>query len=222
MKFDYQGKSHAGGVYRIVNTKNGRIYIGSCKEFKRRSKQHHNALMAHTHSNKYLQADYNNHASDDFIFEILEIVIGEKQDRTDREQVYISRLYDGCQQCYNMSKNAASSEGRPFSNTPEETRKKMSEAAKARLSDPANHPLYGKKFTDESRQKMSDSHKGQIPSNVKTHNVTLQSPTGELVGPIYNLHQFCRDNELSLGTTCLLLAGKRSHHKGWKIIDDNR
>lgn len=222
MKFDYQGQSHSSGVYRIRNTQNDRVYVGSCKEFKRRSKQHHNALKAGRHSNKFLQADFDKHQSDDFVFEVIEVVVGDKQARTDREQVLISNLFDNCNQCYNMSKNASSSQGRPFSNTPEETRKKMSETAKARLSDPINHPLYGKKFTEESRQKMSDSHKGQLPSNVKTHNVTLQSPTGDLVGPIYNLHQFCRDNQLSLGTTCLLLAGKRNQHKGWKLIYDNR
>lgn len=222
MQFEYQGSSRLGGVYRIFNKRNQRVYIGSCKEFKRRSTQHLNALKRGVHSNKYLQADFDKHGSDEFVFQVLEIVDGGKNDRTDKEQIYLSKLYDNCQQCYNMSKNAASSDGRPFSNTPEETRKKMSEAAKTRLSDPTRHPLYGKKFSDESRKKMSDAHKGQIPSNVKTHHVRLLSPSGEIVGPIYNLHQFCRDNNLSLGTTCLLLAGKRKQHKGWALINDSR
>lgn len=218
MKFDYQGKSHQGGIYRILNENNGRFYLGSCKEFKRRSKQHHNALKSGKHSNKYLQADFAKCGDIHFKFEILEVIEGGKQKRIDIEQVYLSKHFDACKGCYNMSKNASSSEGRPFSNTPEETRKKMSDAAKKRLSNPANHPLYGKKFSEESRRKMSESHKGQIPVNVKTYDIRLQSPDGEIVGPIHNLHKFCRDNELRLGNMCMVLSGKRKHHKQWKLL----
>lgn len=46
----------------------------------------------------------------------------------------------------------------------EETRKKMSDVTRKRLKE-KGHPMLGKKFSDESRAKMSESHKGQIPYN---------------------------------------------------------
>lgn len=46
-----------------------------------------------------------------------------------------------------------------------ETRAKMSVAAKKRLADPRNHPMYGKHFSEESKAKNSASHKGRVPWN---------------------------------------------------------
>ena len=43
----------------------------------------------------------------------------------------------------------------------EETKRKMSQWAKNRLSKPENHPLYGKTHSEASRKKMSESHKGK-------------------------------------------------------------
>lgn len=46
----------------------------------------------------------------------------------------------------------------------DETRLKMAEATRTRIAT-NGHPLQGKKFSEESRKKMSDSHKGQVPGN---------------------------------------------------------
>lgn len=43
---------------------------------------------------------------------------------------------------------------------PEEAKKSISEKAKERLKDKENHPLYGKKHSEESIKKMSEAHKG--------------------------------------------------------------
>lgn len=42
-----------------------------------------------------------------------------------------------------------------------EVRQKMSESAKHRLQNKENHPLFGKKHSEESKQKMSNSHIGR-------------------------------------------------------------
>lgn len=43
----------------------------------------------------------------------------------------------------------------------DETKKKLSKAAKKRLSDPRNNPMYGKKQSEEARQKIANSRKGK-------------------------------------------------------------
>lgn len=69
------------GIYKITNIKNNRIYIGSAKMFKERYRQHFAALKSNKHSNYFLQADYNKCGFDAFIFEIIEVVSGIKEDK---------------------------------------------------------------------------------------------------------------------------------------------
>lgn len=47
-----------GGIYKIVNTANKKIYIGSTKSFKKRYIQHLSKLSTKSHSNKHLLASY--------------------------------------------------------------------------------------------------------------------------------------------------------------------
>ena len=45
---------------------------------------------------------------------------------------------------------------------------------------------------------------------------TVVSPEG-VVTDVFNMRKFCRDHDLNQGAMSLLVAGKRSHHKGWKL-----
>jgi len=45
-----------------------------------------------------------------------------------------------------------------------EAREKISDANRRRFADKTNHPLYGKTFSEESKQKMRESHLGQVVS----------------------------------------------------------
>lgn len=49
----------------------------------------------------------------------------------------------------------------------EETRQKISNAAKERLSNPENHPMYGKQHTEETKEKMSEKARERfaVPEN---------------------------------------------------------
>jgi len=50
---------------------------------------------------------------------------------------------------------------------PDEVKKKLSNAAKRNLTNPQNNPMYGKKHSEETKHKMSESHKkrgGLTPS----------------------------------------------------------
>ena len=87
MEFKYEGNSLKSGVYKITNTANGRVYYGSAKEFKRRWKGHEYSLRSGKHSNRFLLADYNKCGTDAFVFEVLEIVDGTKEERLLKETI---------------------------------------------------------------------------------------------------------------------------------------
>jgi len=60
------------GIYKIANTENGKIYIGSSTCISRRFKQHIKCLKGGYHRNKYLQQSFNKHGIGCFKFTILE------------------------------------------------------------------------------------------------------------------------------------------------------
>ena len=111
MEFLYEGNSLKGGVYKITNKLNGRIYIGSAKEFKNRWKEHARSLEKGKHHNRFLQADYNKCGPEVFSFSILEIIEGDKVARTTAEQKYVNETYDHGDQCYNLHKDTISYQG---------------------------------------------------------------------------------------------------------------
>ena len=94
MEFRYEGKSLKAGIYKITNTQNGRIYIGSAKEFKRRWKQHFKSLETNKHHNKFLQADFVKCGEQAFLFEVLEVVEGTREERLAKEEVYLKQWFE--------------------------------------------------------------------------------------------------------------------------------
>jgi group I intron endonuclease len=136
MEYKHEGHSLKSGIYRIINKLNGRIYIGSSKEFKRRWKQHTYSLRSQKHQNKFLQADFNKCGEEAFVFEVVETTDGKtKEERLMTEGGYIKQYYDKGVNCYNLCDRAISRESTKNKN-PEETSKKISAATKAMWADP--------------------------------------------------------------------------------------
>jgi group I intron endonuclease len=77
------------GIYAIMNTRTGRMYIGSTASFERRWHQHREALTRGTHHSYKLQSDWRLYGADCFQFTILEHC--HPAQRLDREQFYITR-----------------------------------------------------------------------------------------------------------------------------------
>jgi group I intron endonuclease len=81
------------GIYQIVNTKNGKSYIGSSKNIKLRFGIHKSALKNNRHHCVHLQRSYNKHGIDTFKFDILKELIGPtEQQLFDEETKYIQEL----------------------------------------------------------------------------------------------------------------------------------
>lgn len=100
------------GVYKIRNTVNGKIYIGSTNvSFGMRFSQHKHALRRNKHHSPRLQAAWKKHGADAFIFE--PIVVCRREDTIETEQ----RILDAFKPFYNMSPTAGGNAGRPVRRT---------------------------------------------------------------------------------------------------------
>ena len=77
------------GIYKIENTENNKIYIGSSVNLGNREQKHFWMLRKNIHDNDYLQHSYNKYGKEWFIFDILEICTPEEL--IVRENFYINK-----------------------------------------------------------------------------------------------------------------------------------
>lgn len=75
------------GIYKIVNLKNGKFYVGSSKNIIRRFYIHKSALKNNRHHCIYLQRSWNKHGEQTFAFEILK-----EMDHPTEEQLFTEEL----------------------------------------------------------------------------------------------------------------------------------
>lgn len=94
------------GIYKILNTKNDQIYIGSSKNIRNRKNRHFNDLKNGVHRSIFLQRSYNKYGKDVFVFELIEYVMDENM-LLKREQYWMDILKPK----YNTEKVAGSSLG---------------------------------------------------------------------------------------------------------------
>lgn len=105
MEIKLGGFANEGGIYKISNKQNNRIYIGSTSCFKKRFKKHKNDLEMNRHANTFLQNDFNKCGTNAFLIEVIEVIKGEKENRLKREQFFVDQFYDDRKQCYNLRKD---------------------------------------------------------------------------------------------------------------------
>lgn len=139
------------GIYRIVNTVNGKGYVGKTgMNFGDRWDSHRSLLNSGKHDNPLLQRAWDKYGAESFSFEILEVVDDAKL-LNSLEIKYISKyreiglsynLHDGGDGGYNLGKHLSA-----------ETKKKIGE--KNRIN------MLGKKLSQETKDKMSASQKAR-------------------------------------------------------------
>ena len=78
------------GIYMIINTKNGKRYIGSSKNIRNRMWDHRAELRHNYHANYLLQNDWNEYGEDSFEYSIIEVC--NIDDKFVREKFYIDTL----------------------------------------------------------------------------------------------------------------------------------
>lgn len=69
---EYKERQHPMGVFRVMNTLNGRSFIGTNRNLTAILNRHRAQLQMKGHPNHALQTDWNEHGSEAFVFEVLD------------------------------------------------------------------------------------------------------------------------------------------------------
>lgn len=155
------------GIYMICNTVNNHVYIGQSIDVHGRYKSHISRLKANIHSNQHLQYAWNKYGETVFSFQLLKACKPQYLNRF--EKLYIKIYNAEGDDGYNMTSGG---EGRCNYKMSLESKKKCSEA-KIGDKNPMYgkngklhhmygirgkyHPNYGKHFTQEHKDKISQS-----------------------------------------------------------------
>jgi group I intron endonuclease len=138
-----------GGVYKITNSHNGKVYIGSSNNIGIRWNKHLSLLRNGKSKQKLMQKDFDRHGESLFSISILEKINVEKE-RFEREDFYIEKFKSYNEEFgYNTHQKSTSPVGRKVS---EETRKKIGESQ------------IGKKLSEDHKNNISEGLKGRVQS----------------------------------------------------------
>jgi len=132
---------------------NGKSYVGSSVNIKRRWYDHRSSLNRGAHENPHLQNSWNKYGAESFYFGVLEFV-DNKRTLISREQYWIDLLeVVNFDKGYNISPSAGSCLGVKHS---DETRKRISLSMAG-----SSNPFYGKHHTEETKRGLSSARIGR-------------------------------------------------------------
>lgn len=158
------------GIYKIENSINGKIYIGSSVNTHKRWISHKCDFNKKRHPNKHMQNVYNKYGIDVLIFSVIEMC--DKSELKEREQYYIDELKPE----YNILKEAYSvfGENHPMYGK-KHSKESIDKIKKARKNQIIKHSKEtknkigesnkGRKITDSHLEKMINARKGLIVWN---------------------------------------------------------
>jgi group I intron endonuclease len=207
----------SAGIYKITNTVNQKVYIGSAVDLERREREH----FSGSHTNKVLKQAMKKYGSKNFKWEILCLCDTEFTIENEQLQIDLHKEALGWENMYNICPTAGSTLGVKHS---EETKKLMSEAKKGKYVGNKN-PNFGKQHTEAAKQKMSEARKGDKNP--------MYGRTGDK-NPRYDQTVYCfkhKDGRVFQGTAYQLqtregldqsnlskvIHSKLNHTKGWLL-----
>lgn len=176
-------RDKGAGVYKIIDTVGGKIYIGSTLNFYRRSKLHIYYLKYSKHQPK-IQKCCDENGSESLVFEIIEKV---EMLETETKDEFRKRLYD-IEQKYMDELLSASSDRKKFHemslniwhdcraakgvSLPEETKRKIGHSVRKRFSENPLNRVYGtpwnKGIKTGKNEKSSNTKKEKFKSGETT------------------------------------------------------
>ena len=112
------------GIYIIINTKNGKRYVGSSINIRKRLWEHRANLRHNHHDNQHLQNAWNKYGEQSFEYSVLEVC--SQEERFSREQFYVNTLHPEYNICLDVVENPP---------VTIETRQRHSEARKRLMAE---------------------------------------------------------------------------------------
>lgn len=133
-------------IYKITNKENGKVYIGqTIRELDVRMKEHLR------HNKTYIDRALNKYGIDAFEVEVIDEC--DNSDELNDKEKYWIKYYDCiCPNGYNLCEGGGQTNG--YHHT-EEAKQKMSKS-KSELYLGENNPFYGKKHSDETKEKFKN------------------------------------------------------------------
>ena len=156
------------GIYEIVNTVNGKRYVGSSININGRWLTHLRELRKGTHHAQHLQRSFDKYGEE--LFQVRTILVCDRVDLIENEQIEIDKGYD-----YNSSPTAQSTLGLKFS---DEARERVRQNRLDRYAaDPVGYAAMmssiskGKPKSENWKAKMIARMSGSVHSNCHVENM---------------------------------------------------
>jgi group I intron endonuclease len=213
---------HCPGVYQITCLANGKIYIGSAINLRRRWENHRRALRGKYHSNGYLQHAWNKYGEGQFHVSVLELT--NMDDRLCAEQIWIDKTQCADRRIGFNIFATAGSPGESFAAVwhgfVDPTGNEITISNLNKFCRVNNLDLASMIRLSQGRSKLK-SYKGWTHRNsvrkrayVKTYEGFID-PEGNEIGPITNLAAFCREHGLNTPHMVAVAHGRLISHHGW-------
>lgn len=190
-------------VYKITNTVDNKIYVGSAVYFAGRKGEHLSNLRRNTHHNKYLQNAFNKYGENSFKFDVIEK--DRTKDLVEAEQFWIDTLLPE----YNFLKVAYSSIGMKHT---EEVKQHLSNIFKG------SQRSLGRQLSDLTKKKIGEHQIGRIKSeeekNIKRKAVVQLNLKGELLSEFIDSVTAAKELGLAdanIRCCCGVFKGKRKY-----------
>ena len=226
------------GIYKIVCSVTGKIYIGSSINLWQRKIAHWRDLRGRAHHSRHLQRAWDKYGEVAFVFEVLELVLSPFL--IEREQYWLDKLrpYDH-RRGFNISPTAGSCSGIKRS---DEVRQMMSEREQTRWSDPEQRRRSGlrsgwgvdgwSEATLAARALGLKKRKSQVGRKFSPETVAkwvetrsrwcvVTDPDGQ-EHRVRNLAAFSREHGLGEGSLSAVARGECKQVRGWtcRYADD--
>lgn len=206
-----------GLIYLATNKSNGKQYVGqTVQKLNNRINQHKNDAIS-GRKKCYFYNAIKKYGIDNFDWDI--VVECDTMEELNKMEIYYIGYYDTYNTGYNLTLGGGGTVGRVWS---EETRKKAMDS-KPDISG-EKHPMfgikgkdsprYGQKHSKKARKRMSEAQMGGKSCRAKHYIIT--TPDGGKIHT-HGLVQYCKTNNLTVNLMYVVVRGKQTHHKGYKV-----
>lgn len=213
------------GIYSIINTVNGKVYIGSTtSSYYDRIRRHLNQLEKGK-NNASLQCDWDLYGPDVFIWRI-EKILYNRDLVFSIEQDYLNFIFSVCnsEEIYNSCPTAKGTIGRK---RPEHEKRKLSKIIRERMDNDAVRDRIRKsalkRLENEDYRAIVISRLSKFwlaENKIFREYNGFVSPEGIIHDRITNLTDFCKAHNLKMSSLFGIISGKNKSYRGWTYIGE--